>query len=82
MLIVITKLITLLFIFLYTHKKWSWRDSNPRPNGETIRFLHAYLGLHFRATARPKPPTIALFSKISSPTRDKPLTIPDIIAPH
>ena len=66
-------------LFLF---KWSWRDSNPRPNGETIRFLHAYLGLHFRATARPKPPTVALFSKVSSPTRDKPLTIPDIIAPH
>ena len=39
---------------------WSWRDSNPRPNGETVCFLHAYLGLHFRATARPKPPTATL----------------------
>ena len=27
---------------------WSWRDSNPRPNEEIIRFLHAYLRLHFR----------------------------------
>ena len=35
---------------------WSWRESNPRPNGETIRFLHAYSRLHFRAPARPGPP--------------------------
>ena len=42
---------------------WSWRESNPRPNRETIRFLHAYFGLHFRATARPKPPTDALVPK-------------------
>ena len=46
--------------------KWSWRESNPRPNRETIRFLHAYLGLHFRAAARPKPPTATLSSKSSS----------------
>ena len=26
---------------------WSWWDSNPRPNRETIRFLHAYSGLRF-----------------------------------
>ena len=26
---------------------WSWWDSNPRPNRETIRFLHAYSGLWF-----------------------------------
>ena len=39
---------------------WSWRESNPRPNEETIRFLHAYLGFNFRATARPKPPTATL----------------------
>ena len=28
---------------------WSWRESNPRPNGETICFLQAYLYLDFRA---------------------------------
>lgn len=27
--------------------QWSWRESNPRPNRETIRFLHAYSGLQF-----------------------------------
>ena len=27
---------------------WSWRESNPRPNEEAIRFLHAYLRLNFR----------------------------------
>ena len=26
---------------------WSWRESNPRPNRETIRFLHAYSSLRF-----------------------------------
>ena len=26
---------------------WSWRESNPRPNEEAIRFLHAYLRLKF-----------------------------------
>ena len=48
--------------YKYT-KRWSWRDSNPRPHEETIRFLHAYLGLYFRATARPKPPTVTLSPK-------------------
>lgn len=27
---------------------WSWRESNPRPNEEAIRFLHTYLRLNFR----------------------------------
>ena len=44
---------------------WSWRESNPRPHGETIRFLHAYSGLCFRAVARPGPPTTTLASKFS-----------------
>ena len=30
-----------------SQKRWSWRESNPRPNRETIRFLHAYSGLQF-----------------------------------
>jgi len=46
--------------------QWSWRESNPRPHKETMRFLHAYSSLHFRAPARPGPPTEALSSKISS----------------
>ena len=29
------------------YKEWSWRDSNPRPHKETIRFLHAYSSLRF-----------------------------------
>lgn len=35
------------------HKRrseWTRRGSNPRPNGEIIRFLHAYLCHCFRAT--------------------------------
>ena len=46
--------------------KWSWRESNPRPNKETIRFLHAYSRLRFRALTRPGPPTNALAFKSSS----------------
>ena len=61
--------------------KWSWRESNPRPNRETIRFLHAYLGLHFRAATRPKPPITALSPKISSRSRSAPKTISDLPAP-
>ena len=61
--------------------KWSWRELNPRPNRETIRFLHAYLGLHFRATARPKPPTATLSSKVSSHRRGARATISDFPAP-
>ena len=48
---------------------WSWRESNPRPNEEIISFLHAYLCLIFRATAEPKPSTVALSSKVSSEPR-------------
>ena len=47
------------------HLLWSWWDSNPRPHKETIRFLHAYSGQDFRATARTGLPTDALSPKIS-----------------
>ena len=60
---------------------WSWRESNPRPNRETIRFLHAYSRLHFRAMTRPGPPIITLFSKTSSYGRDSRGTISDLPAP-
>ena len=49
------------FSLFYIVKKWSWRDSNSRPNEELICFLHAYLRLDFRVAARPKPPTTTLF---------------------
>ncbi len=41
---------------------WSWRVSNPRPNKEIIRFLHAYFGLNFRDVTRPKLPITSLSS--------------------
>ena len=66
---------------VHTTRLWSWRESNPRPNRETIRFLHAYLGLHFRAVTRPKPPITALSSKSSSPSRGFRTTISDLPAP-
>ena len=66
---------------VHTTRLWSWRESNPRPNRETIRFLHAYLGLHFRDAARSKPPTATLSSKTSSPSRGSQETISDLPAP-
>ena len=60
---------------------WSWRESNPRPNRETIRFLHAYSSLHFRDAARPGPPTTPLSSKSSSLSRGFQETISDCPAP-
>ncbi len=44
---------------------WRWRESNPRPHKETIRFLHAYSRLDFRVTARPGPPTGTLSPEVS-----------------
>jgi len=55
---------------------WTWRESNPRPNKETIRFLHAYPSLRFRATARPGPPTAALSPKASPGHRGLPRLFP------
>ncbi len=46
-----------------------------------MRFLHTYLGLVFRATARPEPPTIALSAYVRSAYRSTMLTGLDIAAP-
>ena len=43
---------------------WSWRDSNPRPNKQYIRFLHAYSCVGFRRKAEARHPTLRLTSKI------------------
>ena len=34
------------------YNSWSWRESNPRPNEETISFLHAYLCLRFSSASK------------------------------
>ena len=65
---------------LHYRLQWRQRDSNPRPNKEPICFLHAYLGLNFRAMARPKPPTIALSAVISFLHRSLQQPVP--IFPH
>ena len=49
----------------HIRSRWSWWDSNPRPHKETIRFLHAYSGQCFRASARTGLPTDTLSPKIS-----------------
>lgn len=36
---------------------WRWRDSNPRPNVELMRFLRAYFQIGFRVSAGMEPPT-------------------------
>jgi len=40
------------FSFLFIRLLWSWRESNPRPNRETIRFLHAYSSLRFSCSGK------------------------------
>lgn len=45
------------FSFLFIRLLWSRRGLNPRPNRDTLSFLHAYSGLDFRAGAGPGPPT-------------------------
>ena len=45
-------------------KKWSWRDSNPRPNKQYIRFLHAYFAIGFRLEAESRHPTSSLSSEV------------------
>ena len=57
-------------------RKWSWRESNPRPHEETMCFLHAYLSLRFRDAARPEPPTAPLSPKTSSRQRSQPQLFP------
>ena len=51
--------------------RWSWRESNPRPNKEHVRFLHAYPGLDFRPMARPEPPTTGLSAIVSPLSRSR-----------
>ena len=40
--------------------KWTWGESNSRPNEETIRFLHAYLCLKFSSTSKTKATNLCL----------------------
>ena len=61
--------------------KWTRRELNPRPNEEIECFLHAYHRLHFRAAARPVPPTATLSSaSFALPVRPG-RTISDFAAP-
>ena len=61
--------------------RWSWRESNPRPNEEAICFLHAYLCIGFRATAGAELPTFAFSSKRLTVGARPPQAIPDFPAP-
>ena len=68
------------FFFKLSIFQWSWRESNPRPNKEAIRFLHAYSGLDFRDESRPGLPNPSLSSKISLRHRGLPQLFPNL--PH
>jgi len=46
-------------------KWWRWRESNPRPNKSSKRFLHAYLLIDFRKQAGQKQPTCFLAAEFS-----------------
>lgn len=62
-------------------EKWTRRELNPRPNEETVRFLHAYCRLDFRATESPARPTEAL-SPIDSSMRRGPQGLSPIYLHH
>ena len=42
------------------YNSWSWRESNPRPNEETISFLHAYLCLRFSSASKTRATNLRL----------------------
>lgn len=47
--------------------KWSWRDSNPRPNKQYASFLHAYSVIGFHRKAENRHPTLRLSSLVFVP---------------
>ena len=47
---------------LTAHQKWTWGESNSRPNEETICFLHAYLCLRFSSISKTKATNLCLIS--------------------
>ena len=60
---------------------WSWWDSNPRPNRETIRFLHAYSGLRFSWRNKTQTTNCALILKNFTRAARHTLAISDLPAP-
>ena len=60
---------------------WSWRESNPRPDKETICFLHAYFVFGFHPAAENKHPTASLSAKFSKAPRSSGPPIPTFSAP-
>lgn len=58
---------------------WRWRGSNPRPNEESICFLHAYSSLWFSSVGKTWTTNQHLSLKISCRHPDSNDTIPDIL---
>ena len=49
---------------------WSWRELNPRPNEEIIRFLHAYPCLQFSSDGKTKATNQSAYLLISHLRRE------------
>ena len=62
-------------------KLWSWRELNPRPNRETIRFLHAYSGLRFSCCGKTRTTNHNLIPLNFTAAAGHTTAIPDFTAP-
>lgn len=76
-----TKIPSILLWMLGILLMWSWRESNPRPNRETIRFLHAYSGLRFSCCGKTRTTNHNLISLDFIPCAEPHETISDLTAP-
>ena len=65
----------------FSLESWSWRELNPRPNRETIRFLHAYSGLRFSCCGKTRTTNHNLISLDFIPCAEPHETISDLTAP-
>ena len=62
-------------------KKWSWRESNPRPNEEAICLLHVYPQTWFSNKSWIRATDFYLSFLILQKSRSLTSTIPDLFAP-
>ena len=76
-----TFLIISVIIGRSSFSKWSWRESNPRPNKWQMCFLHAYSVVDCRDCSGRGHPRQPVASKTSSAARSRPPTIPFSWAP-
>jgi hypothetical protein len=65
----------------FSERRWSCRESNPGPDKQPIRFLHAYSVVGFRNRPGNRQPNLSLSPFFSSGFRRVGLTIPDSRVP-